>query len=324
MWTSNTVHLAAPLCSATLAFDAAFGEAVSNRQIYSAVCESVVRQVLRGGSGALVACGHAEAGKTHTLGLGTSSGVFHYALLQVCQWVAALSDTQRWRMRMWGFHVTDTEVFDLAVGGELVEARADAAPGLESGFGARRHHYVHSREDVVAFASCCAAEAARSGRLAHLLLYLTLQVQDTTVQPATITSCSLCFADLAGLDRAPQGLRRGQVDRSGVAKSLASFERLVSATTRARDAQLPTDSLLTKLLADHINPSTLTTLLVCVHATPARFADVVATLPFSQTCLSQELTRQGRRPESAGSASSQRAAGDDEPAPASAPREPSQ
>jgi len=269
------------------AFDAAFGPACSQQQVYAASAAPLVAEVAEGRNATCFCYGATGAGKTHTmLGSAESPGVMVQALADLFHRVPAAEAGARIRLAY--LEIYNENVRDLLANSEA-EGAASAA-GLEL------------REDPlvgVTVAGLTYAAAASAGEVLALLqrgnaLRVTEPTRCNAVssrshavlqvlveRPARFAGVAkLSLIDLAGSERALATEARSARSAEGAAinKSLLALSSCIHALVEGRRHVPYRNSRLTQLLKDSLGGGCRTAMIANVSPAPAVCGESANTL----------------------------------------------
>lgn len=221
-------------------FDRVFGEESLNDEIFEDSVQDIVKDVMRGYHGAVIAYGQTSTGKTHTMqGTADEPGLIPLAIEACFEHIAKCR-----RDLEYGLRISYVEVYNESIRDLL----SDREPRLhDNGLNCHKEK-VASVQDV--FDAVVRGEAKRAvaetvqnprSSRSHALLMLDVEIKGTKIHHGTIS-----FVDLAGSERAAKNRAR---ESAYINKSLHSLALVVSKLTGPTGNHVPyRDSKLTRLL----------------------------------------------------------------------------
>ena len=268
--------------------DAVFGENDGNATVYSSAAQPVVRAVLRGVNGTVMAYGQTSSGKTHTMSGGdTDPGVMSLALRDIFDAVRADEHTRRYDVRCSYMEIYNEEIRDLLSrdpdGNRSHIKLVNGHNGLTQVLNLEERVVRSSEEvnDVVA----AGLKRRQVGRTAmnhvssrsHAVLRIKVASApliegDPSARPATVST--LYVVDLAGSERAAQNTSK-TTKKEGAAINQSLLTLRLCVQRLAKDAEDGAEN------ASHVpyRDSKLTRILQPALAGPGRTAIVAAVTP---------------------------------------------
>ena len=268
--------------------DAVFGECDGNATVYESAAQPVVRAVLRGVNGTVMAYGQTSSGKTHTMSGGDGDpGVMSLALRDIFDAVRADEHTRRYDVRCSYMEIYNEEIRDLLSrdpdGNRSHIKLVNGHNGLTQVLNLEERVVESSEEvnDVVA----AGLKRRQVGRTAmnhvssrsHAVLRIKvasapLMEGDPNARPATVST--LYVVDLAGSERAAQNTSK-TTKKEGAAINQSLLTLRLCVQRLAKDAEDGAEN------ASHVpyRDSKLTRILQPALAGPGRTAIVAAVTP---------------------------------------------
>ena len=268
--------------------DAVFGERDGNATVYESAAQPVVRAVLRGVNGTVMAYGQTSSGKTHTMsGSDADPGVMSLALRDIFDAVRADEHTRRYDVRCSYMEIYNEEIRDLLSrdpdGNRSHIKLVNGHNGLTQVLNLEERVVKSSEEvnDVVA----AGLKRRQVGRTAmnhvssrsHAVLRIKVASApliegDPSAAPATVST--LYVVDLAGSERAAQNTSK-TTKKEGAAINQSLLTLRLCVQRLAKDAEDGTEN------TSHVpyRDSKLTRILQPALAGPGRTAIVAAVTP---------------------------------------------
>ena len=274
-------------------FDATFGPATTQAELYGQVVHPVVAKVVAGYNGAILAYGQTGTGKTYTLGMLNSSGaaveeagVVPRALAQIFDSVTpgahevTLSFVQVYCDKVYdlldpdndGLQVRESRDRGFFVPGlttQIVQSLPEAMQVVSQGLSSR-----------VMAATLMNATSSRS----HVMLAIDIVREDE----ASLTSSRLLLVDLAGSERVKKTTSEGIRLREAkfINGSLSALGNVIAAKASSSSAHIPwRDSILTKLLHSCLDGTSITALIATIGPAAYNRDESLSTLQYAQRAM---------------------------------------
>ncbi|XP_028914627.1 kinesin-like protein KIF22 [Ornithorhynchus anatinus] len=291
-------------------FDAFYGEASSQQEVYAGSVQPILRHLLEGQNASVLAYGPTGAGKTHTmLGSTEQPGVIPRALWDLLQ----LTRDQGAEGRPWAMSVSmsyleiyQEKVLDLLApaSGDLV-IREDRAgnilvPGLTqktiASFADFERHFLPASRNRTVGATRLNQRSSRS----HAVLLVKVEQQER-LEPFRKREGKLYLIDLAGSeDNRRTGNRGLRLKESGaINTSLFVLGKVVDALHQGLPRVPYRDSKLTRMLQDSLGGSAHSVLITNIAPERRFYLDTLTSLNFaarSKEVINRPFTHESLRP----------------------------
>ncbi|XP_038619160.1 kinesin-like protein KIF22 [Tachyglossus aculeatus] len=291
-------------------FDAFYGEASSQQEVYAGAVQPILRHLLEGQNASVLAYGPTGAGKTHTmLGSTEQPGVIPRALWDLLQ----LTRDQGAEGRPWAMAVSmsyleiyQEKVLDLLspASGDLV-IREDRAgnilvPGLTqktiASFADFERHFLPASRNRTVGATRLNRRSSRS----HAVLLVKVEQQER-LAPFRKREGKLYLIDLAGSeDNRRTGNRGLRLKESGaINTSLFVLGKVVDALHQGRPRVPYRDSKLTRMLQDSLGGSAHSVLITNIAPERRFYLDTLTSLNFaarSKEVINRPFTHESLQP----------------------------
>ncbi|XP_065839582.1 uncharacterized protein [Oscarella lobularis] len=287
----------------TFAFDRVFDMEMKQEQIYNAAVKPVVKSILEGYNGSIIAYGQTSTGKTYTMEGGEMDhrGVIPRASEEIFNFIETQSDSKStFLVRASFLQIYNEKIMDLLdpllkkgldQRGEKVLKVREGSSGVyvES----LSEHIVKSPleiENLVKRGALMRATAQtkmnRESSRSHAVF--TIIVEHATLneetQEKTILIGKLNLVDLAGSERLKSTEAEGSRLQEAIKinASLSAFGKVILALTSSGKQHIPyRDSTLTRILQDSLGGNCKTTLITTVTPVALSYGETISTLKFA-------------------------------------------
>jgi kinesin family member 5 len=290
-------------------FDHVFGPDADpyGRALYADACADVVRNVLSGFNGCILAYGQTGTGKTHTMGIlqridagrGQHSGVIPSALQHLWEEMEVLQRTRdaRWNVEISFLQIYMGTVQDLLSPDDQklhVRENADCNGFHVDGLVPRKVTSLEEAQDTVneglynrvMIPTLLNTTSSRS----HTVLTIQVtrnSVSQTTGRPEEVSS-KLVFVDLAGSERVKRNKSTGlQLEEAkSINTSLAALGNVAASLMDPASKHIPfRDSKLTRILQDSFGQDSNTLLVATIGPAVSNTTETTSTLTFAKRCM---------------------------------------
>ncbi|XP_062517436.1 uncharacterized protein LOC134192702 [Corticium candelabrum] len=291
-------------------FDRVYAPDASQEHLYTSAVKPVVRSILKGYNGSIIAYGQTSTGKTYTIegNDGDHRGIIPRTSEEIFNYIETQSDSSsRFLVRASFLQIYNEKLMDLLdVAGKrdkYDDSKADRLRIREAAGGGLfvdnlSEHVVKSPREILDLLKRGAVmrttaqtklnrESSRSHAVFSIIVEHSTLSTDTATKSVTIGKLNL--VDLAGSERVKasgvQGKRLEEAMKINL--SLSAFGKVILALTSPGQQHIPyRDSKLTRLLQDSLGGNCKTTLITTITPVSLHYSETVNSLKFANRAKS--------------------------------------
>ncbi|OMJ83671.1 hypothetical protein SteCoe_15341 [Stentor coeruleus] len=278
------------------AFDFAFGENVSQQEVFNKTTMFLLEGVLSGYNATVFAYGPTGAGKTYTmLGEVDKLGIMLMSFIELFTRIEVLSNEREYQVKISYLEIYNEIVRDLiSPSSGYLDIREDPDKGITvSGLS---ELVATSPQEVIECLrlgnkrrTCEPTEANQTSSRSHAVLQILVEYREknTGIETEKATG-KLSLIDLAGSERAANTKNRGirLIEGANINRSLLALGNCINALYEANLKGTKTyipyrDSKLTRLLKDSLGGNCRTVMIVCISPFAMFYDDTHNTLKYA-------------------------------------------